>query len=330
MRAPAFWNNPRDTWQSLALSPLGALYGWATARRVARAPKLRPDRPIVCVGNINAGGTGKTPTVIALIELLAAKGMSPAVVSRGYGGALQGPVRVDPAQHDAEAVGDEPLLIAAFAPTWVAKERSGGVIMAVDAGADVILLDDGFQNPDVAKDVSIVVADAAVGFGNGRVLPAGPLREPVAAGLRRADAVLSIGSARDQERFASRLPDMPVPHLRGDLEPLRTGLPLRDLPVLAFAGIGRPEKFFRTLEQEGAQIIRRVPLGDHQPLTPALMSRLIADAKASNAQIVTTEKDAVRLPNDFRQQVMTVPVRLTFEDPDAVLAILEPAIRRRD
>ncbi|WP_341863363.1 tetraacyldisaccharide 4'-kinase [Gymnodinialimonas sp. 57CJ19] len=329
MRAPGFWHEPAGI-MAAALSPLGALYAAGTARRLRKGPRESVGVPVICIGNINAGGTGKTPTAIAVAQRLAARGVAVHAVTRGYGGEINGPVQVDERSHDAKQVGDEALLLAAFLPTWVSADRVAGAKAAVAAGAECLILDDGFQNPGLAYDLSVVVVDAWRGFGNGKVIPAGPLREPVDVGLTRADMVVSIGPEAAQTRFAATWGAwVKVPQLTGALEPLATGMSLDGVPVLAFAGIGHPEKFFQTLRGLGADLHATHALADHQPLSDTLMTRLLREAWQRGAQVVTTEKDAVRLSPEFRSRVMTVPVRLQMDDWAPLDAGLDRVLARK-
>ncbi|EBA05020.1 tetraacyldisaccharide 4'-kinase [Rhodobacteraceae bacterium HTCC2150] len=322
MKPPLFWYQ-KPSWKSAFLAPLASIYAFATARRIAKKPALNAEVPVVCIGNINAGGTGKTPTVIALVQHLIERGKNPHILSRGFGGDEKSALRVRE-DMPASRVGDEPLLLAAFAPTWIGADRTETAKQAVADGADILIMDDGFQNPGLAKDISVIVVDASRGFGNGRVLPAGPLREPVAKGLARADVVISIGHERAQARFdADWAPRVSVPRIAGHLAPLPMGIDWKGLRALAFAGIGHPAKFFETLRNEGVEIVQSVALDDHQPLSTSLLQRLQAEARLRGAQLVTTEKDAVRLPQSMRAEVLTMPVRLQLDDWAVINQLLD-------
>ncbi|MEO0913943.1 MAG: tetraacyldisaccharide 4'-kinase [Pseudomonadota bacterium] len=325
MTPPRFWQTPRSAPGLLPrlLAPAAAIWEHRARQRIARAPLFRASVPVICVGNLTVGGAGKTPVVMALLERLAER--APHVVSRGYGGRLEGPVAVDIAGHDAADVGDEPLLLAALAPTWVAKARAWAVEAAEAAGAGVILMDDGFQNPDVAKTLSFLVVDAETGFGNGRIVPAGPLREALKPGLARADLLITLGPDRAQDALAATWPEIEgTPRLRAHLAPLAMGVPWQGRRVLAFAGIGRPEKFFATLRAEGAEVAATHSFGDHAPYSHQILERLSREAKALGAQLVTTEKDAARLPKAFRPSVQVLPVRLRSADWSPLEAALAP------
>ena len=326
MRAPAFWSRPPEAPGLAArlLAPLGWLYGLGSRLRMALARPYRAAVPVICIGNLTAGGAGKTPTAIALVEALAARGLDPHALSRGHGGRLRGPHRVDLARDTATEVGDEPLLLAAWAPAWVARDRAAGARAAEAAGAGAIVMDDGFQNPGLAKDLSLIVVDAGQGFGNGRMIPAGPLREPPRRGIARADAVVLIGTEAEAAVTLTRWPGLAAkPVLRARLEPLATGLPLDGADVVAFAGIGRPQKFFDTLTGLGARLVGAHGFADHEPYGAAILRRLLAEARQADAMLVTTEKDAVRLPPAFRREVMALPVRLRWDDPEALALLLD-------
>ncbi|MBK1841086.1 tetraacyldisaccharide 4'-kinase [Azospirillum sp. YIM B02556] len=318
MKTPAFWYRPPGLASTL-LAPLGALYGLAGRRRIAGTVPHRVAVPVVCVGNLVAGGAGKTPVGLALIAALQARGVAVHALTRGHGGREAGPLAVDPGRHGAADVGDEAILLAGAAPCWVARDRVAGAERAVAAGAGAIVMDDGFQNPALHKDLALVVADGAVGFGNGRLIPAGPLREQVADGLARADALVILGE--DRHGLAALAGGVPVLAARLEPDPAAAAR-LAGREVLAFAGIGRPEKFFATLKALGARVVERVPFADHHPYRPAEVAALIDRAAASGAMPVTTAKDAVRLPADLRTKVAVLPVSVRWGDEEALAALL--------
>lgn len=323
MRAPEFWHSPEGSLPATLLAPLGLAYGsLARLRGWGRTPWRAPV-PVLCVGNLTVGGAGKTPTVLALAERLKQQGLEVACLSRGYGGSKHGPLRVDPAKHRASEVGDEPLLLAGVATTWIARDRRDGAQVAVAEGADVILMDDGLQNPGLRKDLSLVVIDGGYGFGNGRLLPAGPLREPVERGLMRAGAIVLIGE--DARGVAKSLP-AGLPVLRARLEPDEAALHLRGRSVIAFAGIGRPAKFFQTLRELGAEVIEVTAFADHHPYNESEIMRLADTAQRRNATLVTTAKDIVRLPASTRALATAVGVRLRFSKPETLDRLLNPLL----
>jgi tetraacyldisaccharide 4'-kinase len=315
LKAPVFWRD--DGVIPAVLSPLAALYARATARRVAR-PGWRAPVPVLCCGNAGAGGAGKTTVALDFGERLAAKGMSPAFLTRGYGGRVTQPVQVRPGD-EAAYVGDEALLLAAVAPTFVCADRAAGARAAVDVGARALVMDDGLQNPSLAKDFSILVIDGGSGFGNGRVIPAGPLREPVAAAAARCQAAVLIGRDVRGARMALP-PDLPV--LLASLTASPEAAALAGRSVLAFAGIGRPAKFFETLEACGAHVALRREFPDHHPYSMQEIQQLLDEAARIGANPVTTPKDAVRLPAALRDAVRVVGVRLAWEDEAAIDALL--------
>ena len=317
MRAPDFWRG-RGVLSTLLLP---AAIGYEAASRLRRAAG-RPWRgpvPVVCVGNLVAGGAGKTPTAIAIAHRLDRTGRSAHILTRGYGGRMHGPVRVETGLSSFRDVGDEALLLAARAPTWVSRDRPAGARAAAAAGAQIIVMDDGFQNPTLAKDLSLIVIDGGYGLGNGRVMPAGPLRESLDSGLARADAVVLIGE--DETGLVAEIAAR-RPVLRARLAPTEAAKALAGKPVLAFAGIGRPEKFFRTLAELGCQIVDAVPYPDHHVYRPDEIMRLVEMANEAGAEPVTTEKDFARLPPEARLMVRAVPVELAWQDEAAIDRLL--------
>jgi tetraacyldisaccharide 4'-kinase len=322
-RPPTFWRHAaRSPWPAL-LAPFGAVVAAVTARRIAR-PGWRAPVPVICCGNVTLGGAGKTTLALDLASRLRARGVGVHVLLRGYGGTSRGVHRVAPGD-PASLVGDEALLLAEVAPTWVGADRAASARAAVAAGAQALVLDDGLQNPTLAKDLSLLVVDGGSGFGNGHVLPAGPLREPVAAGAARCQAAVLIGT--DETGATAQLPPgLPVLRAR-----LQQGPEVADLvgqPVLAFAGIARPEKFFDGLWQAGVTVVAHRSFPDHHPYTAREIQDVLDTATQLQATPVTTPKDAVRLPPAMRPRVRVVGASLVWDDDAAITRLLDAAIGR--
>jgi tetraacyldisaccharide 4'-kinase len=322
MRAPAFWTirHGRDAAHMLRLllSPLGWLYGASVARRLAGTKPLILPIPVISLGNLTVGGTGKTPLArLIRAELTELLGKPVAILSRGYGGSLQAPTLVDATQHDSTQVGDEPLMLAADGRVIVARDRAAGGQFAASQGFAALILDDAHQNPALAKDLSIVVVDGQTGFGNGFLVPAGPLRESVAKGLLRADLVITMGPVSDETR--DDLANFQGPVLEAELVAAKVDLTGR---VLGFCGIGRPEKFDATLRSLGLDVVDMYPFPDHHAYSDTDLGRLAKMAREYGATLVTTQKDHVRLPTTFAKQVRVIPVTAVVHDQAKLRAIL--------
>ncbi|MDA0652265.1 MAG: tetraacyldisaccharide 4'-kinase [Proteobacteria bacterium] len=316
MPHPKFWRD--DNGLSQLLLPLAIVWNAVTRIRMGLGTAWRAPVPVVCVGNLVVGGAGKTPLAIALARHLIATGHTPHFLSRGYGGRERGPVQVDLQHHDANAVGDEPLLLAAVAPTWVARNRPAGARMACAAGADVIVMDDGFQNPTLAKDISVLAIDGGYGFGNHRVMPAGPLRERLSSGLWRADAAVVIGT--DATGALNGIRHYCAVH-KAHFTPYPDDA-IAGKRVFAFAGIGRPEKFYATLRQIGCTLAATKDFPDHHFYTAGQIMTLCEDAAALDAIPVTTEKDYVRLSDDAKAMIHVLRVELEWADMSSLDQIL--------
>lgn len=326
MRPPEFWSaapSGRDAALMLRalLTPVSWAYAWAAERRIASTRPRHAPVPVVCVGNLTVGGAGKTPVARALRAKLGAHAHT---LSRGYGGRIAGPLRVTPDMSAAE-VGDEPLLHARDGAAWIARDRHAGAMAAVAGGAHAIIMDDGFQNPTLAKDLSFLVVDPVFGVGNGEVFPAGPLRERLSAGLSRADAMVLLQGAGAEAPAPDWVRSFPNPVLSATLAP--SGI-VPDRKLVAFAGLARPEKFFDTLTAMGARVAEAVPFEDHYEYDDDDLTFLARLAGDHDAMLITTEKDAVRLAPEWRARVAVLPVAARFADENALDALLAP-IRAR-
>ena len=318
MREPAFWHRPKS-WKSHLLSPLAALYGAIAAQRLRRKG-FDAGVPVLCVGNYHVGGAGKTPAVLALAKILRELGETPVVLSRGYGGQLRGPVMVDTSRHTAEKVGDEPLMMASRVPVVVARDRVDGVAMARSQRASVIVMDDGFQNPSIAKDAALIVIDSERGIGNGCVIPAGPLRAPLSPQLARTDALIVIGGGDASRAIAAAVAaqrgQVLSAHLRPDTASVAA---LAGKRVLAFAGIGDPGRFFRTLRSSGIDVVRERAFADHHHFSQSEIEALRAESRRDALTLVTTEKDLARLRegdklSELAREIVPFAVTMEFAD----------------
>lgn len=350
---PSWWyNGRRDDWRTRVLRPVARVYGWAAMRRFAQPTPFRAGLPVICVGNFTAGGTGKTPLSLLLADMLKEIGRTPVFLTRGYSGSMTGPDWVETGIHDARDVGDEPLLLAAAAPTMLSRDRAAGAraIATRVPPADVIIMDDGLQNPALHKDLRLAVIDGLRGIGNGEIIPAGPLRAPLSFQCAmtdaiivnrpplaaRADAVGTRAAKAEPAVLAQLRQTFPGPVLAATPEPAGDTTWLVGTPVIAFAGIANPRRFFRLLESLGVQMVATLAYPDHHSFTSAEVTDLLTRARKSGAQLVTTEKDFVRLAKTgeaasarLRQATRTLPIRLTFNEDDlsrmrALIAALFP------
>ncbi|MGH6672297.1 MAG: tetraacyldisaccharide 4'-kinase [Xanthobacteraceae bacterium] len=330
MRAPSFWWKPG---RGGLLSPLAAAYGMATWLRMQTAGR-KAGLPVICLGNLTVGGAGKTPAALTVARLLLAARQRPFFLTRGYGGRLPGPIQVNPAFHNGTDVGDEPLLLARLAPTIVARDRVAGALLARLGGASVIVMDDGFQNPSVEKDLSILVVDGRRGIGNGRIIPAGPLRAPFGVQIARAQALVIVGAGGGGEAVVetARRRGLAIFHAR--LEPdCQHVASLRGRGILAFAGIADPQKFFATLADAGIPVTERLEFADHHRYTAAEARALLARADAQNLMLLTTEKDHVRLAGDpelaaLAARAAALPVRFIIDEEQVFRDLIMTAVRR--
>ncbi len=327
MNPPHFWSHGLDPYSREAapfvramLTPLANIYAWAGARRLRKTESYRCAVPVICVGNVTIGGTGKSPLVAALRSWFAAKGIRAASLSRGYKGSLKGPLKVNAEFHSAAEVGDEPLMLGRKGESWIGANRAAAGKAMVEDGVELILMDDGFQNPQLYKDHSMLVIDSAAPFGNGHVIPKGPLREPVAAAEARAQSIVLVGSGTCPEILKTT-----KPILRAHIQPL---FPPPRGRLVAFAGIGRPAKFFDALISHGGEISESIPYADHHTYSEGDLKYLHALAAERGAKLITTEKDFVRLKDPQQTGITPWPIETVFESEEILSDIFAPILER--
>jgi tetraacyldisaccharide 4'-kinase len=338
LEPPSWWYGNRIPPAAWGLLPASLLYGWLAERRFHKADPYRSGLPVICVGNFTLGGAGKTPVALKLAGLLRDKGRMPAFLTRGYGGREYGPHVVDPSLDTAEAVGDEPLLLARVATTVVSRNRPAGAKLLESLGADTIVMDDGFQNPSLEKDFNLIVVDAGAGVGSGHVFPLGPLRAPLGFQASMADAILILGTGGAKASIPPELEETVHSRLvfAAEVKPVTSGIP-SDRPFLAFCGIGRPAKFFDTLREAGIRVLKSRIFPDHNPYTEADAAALLTESKALNAALLTTEKDLVRLAGktgaraDLYRSAAALPITIEFHagDESRLMQSIDPILQSR-
>lgn len=313
MKTPKYWQ--ANSFISKLLYPLGRIYGLITQLRMRLVKPPKVSAPVICIGNITAGGTGKTPVSMSIAKMLATEMYHPFFVTRGYGGKLQN-VMVNNKKHSAADVGDEPLLLSQQAPVIVNANRYKAAQLALSEGADIIIMDDGFQNPSLHKDLSFLVFDGHYGIGNGKIIPAGPLRETFADGIKRADALIILG--KDKHNLAER---SRLPVFYGHTEATQT-LSDKTQDVLAFAGIGHPQKFYHTLSQQGFNVVETIDFPDHHFYTRPELEKILQRAKELNAVIYTTSKDFVKIPALYQHNINVLEISVVWDEPEKLLEFI--------
>jgi len=334
-KSPDFWWQPQRSLLAVLLFPIGWLYGTISGRRMFTKPKFKSALPVICIGNFVVGGTGKTPFAIELAGLLREDGHKPGFLLRGYGGRERGPLQVDPSVHGANHVGDEALLLVQHGPVVVSSDRPAGAKLAEDLEIDVLLMDDGFQNPSLTKDLNLVLVDCATGFGNGFCVPAGPLRAPALKQIVKTDCLVLVGdgdAAEEAVHLAGRK-GLPIVHAHARAQP---NADLEGAKLFAFAGIGRPEKFFGSLKSLGYQVRKTREFGDHHQYTEADARALLTEAEKEGLQLVTTSKDMARLASAsgelfhwIASSTEVLDVVMEIDDADRLLALIREKLRAR-
>ena len=322
MLFPKFWLKPKSNHLFLyyLLSPATLIWRILIKLDIIFSVPWKSSVPIICIGNVTIGGNGKTPTAMKIRSLLGSLGYKPHILSRGYKGNFKGPHLVKPMTDSFLDVGDEPLMMSFYGPTWIAKDRRSGIKAAVLSGADIIILDDGLQNPSIIKDFSILVIETSVAFGNGCLIPSGPLREPISSALGKANLLIIIGEKNEQTNFERKFSHLKLPNSVGaKLKPRKNNLSLKNKTVIGFSGIGHPEKFLITLKNSGASVLSFKTFSNHKPFKIAALKKLISEAKLNRALLVTTEKDFVKIPKDLQSNFEALTVDLELSNKKLVL-----------